>query len=104
MRRGLFAGGAVVAGAFFGYAIAQGLMHSYAVFLVAYLGAFGWSRAETSVAYSVSQLVIGISSPLVGILVDRLGTRVLVAVGAVLLVIGLAANASVSALWQVIGL
>jgi len=102
VRRGLFAGGAVVAGAFFGYAIAQGLMHSYAVFLVAYLGAFGWSRAETSVAYSVSQLVVGISSPLVGALVDRLGTRVLVAVGAVLLVIGLAANASVSALWQVI--
>ena len=91
-----------MAGAFFGYAIAQGLMHSYAVFLVAYLGAFGWSRAETSVAYSVSQLVVGISSPLVGALVDRLGTRVLVAVGAVLLVIGLAANASVSALWQVI--
>ena len=102
MRRGLSYGWVVVAGAFFGYAIAQGLMHSYAVFLVAYLGEFGWGRAETSVAYSVSQLVIGVSSPLIGALVDRLGTRVLVTVGAVLLVVGLAANAGASALWQVI--
>jgi MFS family permease len=104
VRRGLFYGWIVVAGAFFGYAIAQGLMHSYAVFLVAYLGEFGWGRGETSVAYSVSQLVIGVSSPLIGTLVDRLGTRLLVAVGAVLLVIGLAANAGASALWQVIAL
>jgi MFS family permease len=102
VRRGLFYGWVVVAGAFFGYAIAQGLMHSYAVFLIAYLGEFGWGRGDTSVAYSVSQLVIGVSSPLIGALVDRLGTRVLVAVGAVLLVIGLAANAGASALWQVI--
>jgi len=102
VRRWLFTGWTVVAGAFFGYAIAQGLMHSYAVFLVAYLGEFGWGRAETSVAYSVSQLVIGISSPLIGALVDRLGTRVLVTAGAVLLAGGLAANATVSSLWQVV--
>ena len=102
MRRWLFTGWTVVAGAFFGYAIAQGLMHSYAVFLVAYLGEFGWGRAETSVAYSISQLVIGISSPLVGVLVDRLGTRVLVTAGAILLAGGLAANAAISSLWQVV--
>ena len=102
MRRALIAGWTVVAGAFFGYAIAQGLMHSYAVFLVAYLGEFGWGRAETSVAYSISQLVIGISSPLIGVLVDRLGTRALVAAGAVLLAGGLAASAGVSSLWQVV--
>lgn len=104
MRGALIAGWTVVAGAFFGYAIAQGLMHSYAVFLVAYLGEFGWGRAETSVAYSVSQLVIGISSPLIGALVDRLGTRALVAAGAVLLAGGLAASATVSSLWQVVAL
>lgn len=96
------AGWTVVAGAFLGYAIAQGLMHSYAVFLVAYLAEFRWGRAETSVAYSISQLVIGISSPFIGTLVDRLGTRVLVATGAILLMGGLAAGAAVSALWQVV--
>ena len=102
LRSSLVAGWTVVAGAFLGYAIAQGLMHSYAVFLVAYLAEFGWGRAETSVAYSISQLVIGISSPFIGTLVDRLGTRVLVAAGAVLLMGGLAASAAVSALWQVV--
>ena len=91
-----------MAGAFFGYAISAGFMHSYAVFLVAYLGEFGWGRAETSVAYSVSQLIIGVSSPLIGALVDRLGTRALVLVGGGLLVVGLAANAAVTSLWQVI--
>ena len=101
-RSSLVAGWTVVAGAFLGYAIAQGLMHSYAVFLVAYLAEFGWGRAETSVAYSISQLVIGISSPFIGTLVDRLGTRVLVAAGATLLMGGLAASAGVSALWQVV--
>jgi MFS family permease len=54
------------------------------------------------VAYSISQLVIGISSPLIGVLVDRLGTRVLVTAGAILLAGGLAANAAVSSLWQVV--
>jgi MFS family permease len=102
VRRWLFTGWTVLAGAFFGYAIAQGLMHSYAVFLVAYLGEFGWGRAETSVAYSVSQLVLGISSPLVGVLVDRFGTRVLVTAGALVLAGGLAANATVSSLWQIV--
>ena len=102
VRRWLFTGWTVVAGAFLGYAIAQGLMHSYAVFLVAYLGEFGWGRAETSVAYSVSQLVLGISSPFIGALVDRLGTRVLVTAGAILLAGGLAANAAVGSLWQVV--
>jgi MFS family permease len=102
MRRASFSGWTVVAGAFFGYAISAGLMHSYAVFLVAYLGDFGWGRAETSVAYSVSQLVMGISAPLIGVLVDRVGPRLLVMAGASLLAVGLAANAGVSSLWQVV--
>ena len=65
--------GCCSAGAFAAFTVSAGLMHSYAVFLVAFIQAFAWSRAETSIAYSVSQLVAGASSPLVGGMVDRLG-------------------------------
>ena len=35
-------------------------MHAYTVFLVTFIDAFGWSRAEVSLAYSVSQMVNGL--------------------------------------------
>src|SRR6202011_2769361 len=89
-------------GAFAAFAVSAGIMHSYAVFLVAFIEAFRWSRAETSIAYSVSQLVAGGTSPLVGALVDRLGPRRLLLLGGSLLIVGLLGSAMISALWQVI--
>jgi len=65
----------MLGGAFTAFTVSAGMMHSYAVYLVAFIEEFGWGRAETSVAYSVSQLVAGFSSPFVGALVDRLGPR-----------------------------
>src|SRR5262245_64601989 len=76
-------------GAFAAFAVGAGMMHSYTVFLVAFIEEFRWSRAETSIAYSVSQLVAGGSSPLVGGLVDRLGPRRLLLLGGGLLLVGL---------------
>jgi MFS family permease len=84
------------------FTISSACMQSYTVFLVAFIEAFGWSRGESSIAYSVSQLVAGVTSPLVGILVDRLGPRRLVLIGGVLLSLGLLASSLVHALWQVI--
>jgi MFS family permease len=92
----------LLGGAFTTFAISAGLMHSYAVFLVAFLEDFRWSRAEASLAYSTSQLVAGASSPLVGALVDRLGPRRLVLIGGGLLAVGLLGSAYASALWQVV--
>ncbi|MBV9687035.1 MAG: MFS transporter, partial [Alphaproteobacteria bacterium] len=82
------------------FTVSAAIMHSYAVFLVAFIEQFRWSRAETSIAYSVSQLVAGGSSPLVGALVDRLGPRRLLLIGGSLLVAGLTGSAVISALWQ----
>jgi MFS family permease len=92
----------MLGGAFAAFTVSAGIMHSYAVFLVAFIEEFRWSRAETSIAYSVSQLVAGGSSPLVGALVDRLGPRRLLLLGGSLLIIGLLGSAMISALWQVI--
>ena len=49
----------MLAGAFTAFTVSAAMMHSYTVFLVAFIEDFGWSRAETSIAYSVSQLVAG---------------------------------------------
>jgi MFS family permease len=92
----------MLGGAFAAFTISAALMHAYPVYLVAFIEAFGWSRAETSIAYSVSQLVGGVSAPLVGVLVDRLGPRRLLLIGSVLLAISLVASSAVTALWQIV--
>src|ERR1700733_11733843 len=92
--------GLLLAAAFITFAVGAACMHSYTVFLIAFIEAFGWSRGESSVAYSVSQLITGATSPLVGVLVDRLGPRRLILIGGFLLAAGLLASAYANALWQ----
>jgi len=95
-------GWGIVTAAFLTFAVSAGLMHSYPVFFVAFLAEFGWGRAQASLAYSGSQLLTGASSPVVGMLVDRVGPRRLVLMGGILLALGLALSARVSALWHLI--
>src|SRR5437667_2202735 len=56
-------------------AIASGLYFSFPVFFVALLEEFGWSRGATAAAFSISSIAQGLLSPVVGMLVDRLGPR-----------------------------
>jgi MFS family permease len=88
--------------AFVTFSASAALLHAYTVFLVAFIDEFRWSRADTSLAYAVSQLVGGFSAPLVGILVDRLGQRRMVLIGGGLLTVGLVATAQITALWQLV--
>ncbi len=92
----------LLAAAFATFSIGAGFMHAYTVFLVTFIDVFGWSRAEVSIAYSVAQMVNGISSPFVGLLVDRLGARRLILIGGVVLATGLLIMSHVTQLWQVI--
>jgi MFS family permease len=87
---------------FLTFSVGAAFIHSYAVFLVAFIEAFGWTRAQVSIAYSVGQLVHGATSPLVGILVDRLGPRRLVLMGGALLAAGLLASAFATELWHMV--
>ena len=92
----------LLGGAFLTFSVSASLMHAYTVFLLAFIEEFGWTRAESSLAYSVSQFMSGISSPAVGGLVDRLGSRRMVLIGGALLTIGLLASAFATSLWQVV--
>ena len=92
----------ILAGGFLAFTISAGLMHAYSVFLLAFIAEFRWTRAESSIAYSVGQVVGGVSSPLVGGMVDRLGARRLVLMGGCLLALGLLGSAFATSLWQVV--
>src|SRR6185437_5636138 len=92
----------LLAAAFVTFSIGAAFKQAYTVFLITFVQVFAWTRAEVSVAYAVSQLVNGASSPIVGMLVDRLGPRRLVLIGGVLLSAGLIANAHAQTLWQVV--
>jgi MFS family permease len=92
----------LLAAAFGTFSVGAGFMHAYTVFLVTFIDVFGWSRAEVSLAYSVSQIVTGVSSPLVGWLVDRLGPSRLILMGGAVLTAGLLASAWATQLWHVV--
>ena len=49
---------------------------------------FGWSRAATSLAFSLERLEGGISAPIVGLLFDRIGPRRLVIFGSIIAAAG----------------
>lgn len=78
----------------------RGIRGAYAVFYVALLQAFGWSRGVTATALSISVLAEGFSMPLAGSLVDRWGSRKTLVLGGLLLAAGLGFSGTVSSLWQ----
>src|SRR5262245_33013955 len=49
-------------------AIASGLYFSFPIFFVALVEEFGWSRGATAAAFSISSVVQGMLSPVVGML------------------------------------
>ena len=81
-------------------AIASGLYFSFPIFFVALLEEFGWSRGATAVAFSISSVVQGVLSPVVGILVDRLGPRRVMLAGACLLGAACVLSSRIGSLWS----
>jgi MFS family permease len=80
-------------------AIASGLYFSFPVFFVALLEDFGWSRGATAAAFSISGVVQGVFSPVVGTLVDRVGPKRVMLGGAVVLGAACLLSSRVTSLW-----
>jgi MFS family permease len=90
----------VVAAVWVTLAIASGLYFSFPIFFVALLEEFGWSRGATAAAFSISSIVQGLLSPVVGMLVDRLGPRRVMLGGTFLLGGACILSSRISSLWS----
>ena len=77
-----------------------GVMQSFGVFFKPLTAEFGWTRAETSGAYSTSMLALGLLFMVTGRLNDRFGPRIITTACGFFLGLGYLLMSQVSALWQ----
>lgn len=91
---GLLAAAMVIVG------VAMGALFSLGVFLAPIQTATGWSRTDISAVALLAWVTLGIGSFLWGALSDRIGLRTVIAVGGLVLGLGLVLASRVTALWQ----
>ena len=80
--------------------LGRGLGDGYAVFLLPLEHEYGWSRYQLTSVYSVFLLVSGFAAPLIGMLFDRLGPRLVYGTGLALIGSAYVAASRLDQLWQ----
>ncbi|MCC7106063.1 MAG: MFS transporter [Chloroflexi bacterium] len=81
-------------------AVSFGTRSAFAVFFVALITEFGWSRGEVSAILTISSLSWAAGAPVVGSLLDRYGPRVVFPVAGLLMGLGLVLTSTRSELWE----
>jgi len=79
---------------------ARGFGETYTVFLLPLQDQFGWTRATLTSVYSLHMFMIGISSPIAGMIFDRFGPRVAYGVGILAIGIGSLGASTATGVWQ----
>lgn len=77
----IFYGWIIVAVTFTAWGISIGPSQAYPIFLLSFIEEFGWSRALASGAFSVHMTFYALGGLALGILVDRIGARRVMAIG-----------------------
>lgn len=95
-----FYGYIVVIIAFLILLLSYGLQQAFGVFFNPILTEFGWTRAMTSGAFSLSMIIYGVLSIAMGGLNDRLGPRLVLTIAGCLLGLGYLLMSQVSTVWQ----
>ncbi len=96
----IFYGWVVLGVAFWAIAFTGSLWHTFPFFLVALVDEFHRSRAETTLIFTIFTGVAGLSSPVIGSLIDRFGSRRVMPFGGFLVAAGLVASSYAGAVWQ----
>lgn len=97
---GLFYGYIIVAVSALILAISLGTRSAFGIFFKPMLNDFGWTRAMTSGAFSLSIIVEGIVGIFMGGLNDKFGPRVVLMICGVLAGVGYFLMSGISSLWQ----
>lgn len=99
--RKLFYGWVVVAAAFSGQVVNHGVAaQGFGTFLVPLEQHFGWSKTALSGARSLMQIENGLVGPVEGAIIDRFGSRLVMALGFLLLGLGLIFLGLIQSLWH----
>lgn len=96
----LFYGYVVVVAAFCIMVATYGTRYAFGIFFKPILTEFGWTRAMTSGAFSLSSILIGLLGIAGGELNDRFGPRVVVTICGFLLGLGYLLMSQISDIWQ----
>ena len=80
--------------------LSRGVGESFAVFLLPMAREFGTDRAALTGVYSTYMMVIGLMSPLAGLVIDRLGPRRCYGIGMLLFATAYLLAGWMTALWQ----
>ena len=78
----------VIGIAFLTVAVAFGTRNAFAVFLVAVIEEFHWSRALASGALMLGSVMWTLAAPVIGVLLDRFGPRIVLPGGAIIMALG----------------
>ncbi len=93
-------GWAVVAVAFLTLAIGVNTRTAFSLLFPPILAEFGWDRGRTAAAFSCGFLAATVYAPLVGMLMDRWGPRLVIPLGAVLVSTGMVAMTLIAQPWH----
>jgi len=77
-----------------------GVYNTFGIFFKPLLTEFGWTRAMTSSAFSLSWVIQGLMAVFIGRITDRLGPRIVMTTCGFLLGVGYLLMSQISAIWQ----
>lgn len=97
---GIYYGWIMVAALFFIIFVFWGTYNSFGVFFIPLSEWFGWSRAETSGAFTLGMIMQGLSGVAAGAWVDKHGPRVMMTAACLLTGLGFLLMSQTSALWH----
>lgn len=102
-RTKVYQGWWVLAGLFLVYAASNGiLMHTLPLTYPALIDEFGWDEAQVTLPATVLFVIAALTSPPVGIMLDRYSPRLIITIGSIAMVMGLLAFSQVSELWHLV--
>lgn len=76
------------------------VMYSFSIYVKPITDEFGWSRANLMAASTTMNLVMGFTAPLVGRIINRIGAKLMIALGALVTGIGFGLLSLTYSTWQ----